>query len=199
MLNRLRALRDRLRGGPDPSWSSAVAAHRPPPDEPLPAPPPAPTHPDCYPSDLDAVRTLMVPAGRPRIVNHWATWCHPCVDELPRLVQLATRLAGAADVVGISWDRFENPAAPEQVAQEVAAFAGRHGVPYPTAVFSGDPDQLFDGLGLEFRLIPQTFVLAADGTVVRHIQGVVTEADVAELLVELAPSADLASSAPAAR
>lgn len=188
MLNRLRALRDRLRG-PDPSWSSAVAAHRPPPEEPLPEPPPSPTHPDCYPADLGAVRALMAPAGRPRIVNHWATWCHPCIDELPRLVKLANELGDSAEVVGISWDRFENPGAPEDVAAEVAAFAGRHGVPYPSAVFTGDPDELFDGLGLTFRFIPQTFVLAGDGTVVRHIQGVLTEADVEELFARFAAQA----------
>ena len=195
MLNRLRALRDRLRG-PDPSWSSAVAAHRPPPDEPRPEPPPTPTHPRCYPADLDAVRALMVPVGRPRIVNHWATWCHPCVDELPRLVRLANRLGEAAEVVGVSWDRFENPAAPEQVAAEVADFAGRHGVTYESAVFTGDPDQLFDGLGLTFRFIPQTVVLAADGSVLRHILGVVTEADVAELCDRFAPLASSIGSTP---
>ncbi len=188
MLNRLRALRDRLRG-PDPSWSSAVAAHRPPPDEPLPEPTPEPTHPHCYPADLAAVRALMTPAGRPRIVNHWATWCHPCVDELPRLVKLANELGDSADVVGVSWDRFENPGAPEDVAAEVAAFAGRHGVPYPSAVFTGDPDELFDGLGLTFRFIPQTLVLAADGSILRRIEGVVTEADVRDLVSRLETSA----------
>lgn len=195
MLNRLRALRDRLRG-PDPNRSSAVAAHRRPPDEPLAEPPPEPTHPHCYPADLAAVRALLTPAGRPRIVNHWATWCHPCVDELPRLVKLANELGDSADVVGISWDRFENPGAPDDVAAEVAAFAGRHGVPYPSAVFTGDPDELFEGLGLTFRFIPQTLVLAADGSVLRRIDGVVTEADVRELITRLGASVEPAA-APA--
>lgn len=185
MLDRIRSLRDRLRGTerhapPAPAPTLAVAA------PPATAPRPR-TTPHCYPADLDGVRRLMVPNGKPRVVNHWATWCPPCVDELPRLIEAAELLAGSVEFVGISWDRFENPGPPERVAAEVAEFAGEQGVPYESAVFTGTPDELFEGLALTCRFIPQTFVLAADGAVLRHIQGEITPADVRALLDVLRP------------
>lgn len=150
---------------------------------PEPVSPPRPrTEPRCYPADLDTIRRLSAPSGKPRIVNHWATWCPPCVDELPRLVELAERLGVVVDFVGVSWDRFENPGPAEQVAREVADFAGEHGIPYESAVFTGTPDELFEGLALTFRFIPQTFVLAADGSLLRHIQGEITLREIQEVL-----------------
>ncbi len=184
----LRSLRDRLRGTGGGSGAGDATSPTPPyqpaaPASPRPAPPPR-TDPACHPGDLDAVKRASTPRGRLLIVNHWATWCPPCVDELPLLAELAKRLDGRADLVGISWDRFENPGPPEEAAREVATFAGDHGIPYDTILFTGTPDELFDGVGLGWRFIPQTFVLAADGTCVRHIQGELTAADV-EALVQL--------------
>jgi cytochrome c biogenesis protein CcmG/thiol:disulfide interchange protein DsbE len=47
-----------------------------------------------------AVSTRAAGSGRPLLLNLWATWCGPCVEEVPLLQDLHTRTA-AVDVVGV--------------------------------------------------------------------------------------------------
>lgn len=49
--------------------------------------------------------------GQPAVVNLWASWCVPCLAELPRLDALSTRLVGVARVVAVSIDTAWGPAA----------------------------------------------------------------------------------------
>lgn len=44
------------------------------------------------------------PAGRPVLVNFWATWCDPCREEFPDLVKIANDYKGRIDVITISLD-----------------------------------------------------------------------------------------------
>ena len=58
-------------------------------------------------------------AGKPLLINLWATWCAPCVAELPMLNQLAGEKSSAVKVLTISQD-FNHP-------EKVAAFlADKH-------------------------------------------------------------------------
>ncbi len=47
--------------------------------------------------------------GKPTLVNLWATWCVPCVKELPTLDALAKREQGKLNVVAVSMDTDESP------------------------------------------------------------------------------------------
>lgn len=136
----------------------------------------------CVPVDLAGLRAALVPSGRPLVVNHWATWCDPCVEELPRLVRAHAGAADLADFLGVSWDLFDHPGDPEAVAKKVARFADGMGVGYPSVLYTGTPESLFAGLGLGFELIPQTLVLGADGRVAWHHRGMLTDDDVEPLL-----------------
>lgn len=52
----------------------------------------------------DAATRLTSLIGKPMVVNLWATWCAPCVEELPTLDRLAGRVGGAGHVVILSQD-----------------------------------------------------------------------------------------------
>lgn len=134
------------------------------------------------PVDVAGLRAALVPAAKPLVVNHWATWCDPCVDELPRLVRAAAGLGPTAEFIGISWDLFDHPGKPAQVATRVAEFAASSGVGFPSVLFTGTPAELFEACGLDVELVPQTLVLAADGTVVWHKKGILTDDDVFPLI-----------------
>ncbi len=67
-----------------------------------PAPPPALAFRDQAGAALDLGKF----AGRIVLVNFWATWCGPCIREMPSLVRLQQRLGGAAfAVIALSQDR----------------------------------------------------------------------------------------------
>ncbi len=71
--------------------------------------------------------------GKPLLVNFWATWCEPCVEELPDLITLYQKhhLEGM-DMVGFSVDF------PEQTNKVVKPFVKEHHIPYP--IYVADPD-----------------------------------------------------------
>jgi thiol-disulfide isomerase/thioredoxin len=56
--------------------------------------------------------TLAAFRGKPVVVNLWATWCAPCIKELPTLDTLATREAGRIAVVALSQDARAEKVAP---------------------------------------------------------------------------------------
>lgn len=146
----------------------------------------------CRPVDLAGLRRALAPNGKPLVVNHWASWCDPCVDELPRLVRAAAGVADIGEFMGLSWDLFDHPGDPMQVAARVAAFADSAGVGYASVLFVGEPAELFKELGLDSELIPQTVVYAPDGTVAWKKNGVIEHDDVFPLIAAVKRAAGVA-------
>ena len=144
----------------------------------------------CIPVDIGQLRGALVPGNRPLVVNHWATWCEPCVDELPRLVRAAAGCGDLAEFLGVSWDLFDHPGDAAARAKQVAAFAESMGVGYASVLYTGAPEDLFAACGLDVHLVPQTLVLAPDGRVVWHKAGILEHDDVFPLIaaVKAAPS-----------
>ena len=58
--------------------------------------------------DVDGLRRLLQPDGKPRLINFWATWCDPCREEFPDLVKLSTDYKGKIDFVTVSLDDVED-------------------------------------------------------------------------------------------
>lgn len=64
--------------------------------------------------------TLAAFKGKPVLVNLWATWCAPCIAELPTLAALAQREAGKLTVLTINQDTDASRAAPFLAGRKVA-------------------------------------------------------------------------------
>lgn len=110
-----------------------------------------------------APRTLAV-AGRPLVLNVWASWCAACLDEHPVLLAGARRWAGQADFVGMNY-RDTRAAGQEWLA--------RRGNPYAWVYF--DPDGRA-GLELGVYGVPETFFVDAAGRIVHKHVGALTGA-----------------------
>ena len=116
--------------------------------------------------------------GQVVLMNFWATWCEPCRDELPDLLQVI-RAAGprGLSAVGVSMDT--GPAAHAQVQQFVAQYR----LPYPIAF----PDATMS-IGAEGIGVPTTVLLDKQGrratTYVGEVDKATLARDVAALLTE---------------
>lgn len=91
-------------------------------------------------------------AGRPLIVNFWATWCAPCLREIPLLKSLQAEHPEIT-VVGIAVDRDD----------AVRAFAEEMGFNYPVLVGQADAMDAATALGIEVFVLPSTVFTAATG------------------------------------
>jgi thiol-disulfide isomerase/thioredoxin len=109
-------------------------------------------------------------AGKTVIVNFWATWCAPCVREMPSLDRLAASLrASPAVVLPIALDATE--------VADVAAFYETHGVTHLPVYI--DPDHRVGHLGRGsdwhdlFPLIalPTTYLIDPHGYAVGYVPG----------------------------
>jgi len=88
--------------------------------------------------------------GKIVVADFWATWCGPCISEIPKLNELQKAYTGkGVEVVGVTMASGE-PA-------EVKPFVGKHGMQYP--VVMGDDDQTY-ALGLEGY--PTTILITKD-------------------------------------
>src|SRR5215471_3699063 len=81
--------------------------------------------------------------GSPVILNFWATWCGPCMGEIPDLKQVAD--TSAARVIGIALD--------EGGAKAVKAFVERNGIKYTVLLGNQDLFQHFDGYAIPYTLV----------------------------------------------
>lgn len=99
--------------------------------------------------------------GRKALVNHFATWCEPCVDELPLLVELRRR-TGAA-FLAISWELFMGWEEPEEAQERLEEWAPSVGLDFPILLYNGEPQALIEVLGIDTGTIPHTVVVDSDG------------------------------------
>jgi peroxiredoxin len=131
--------------------------------------------------DLDGKpRPLSEWRGRWLLVNFWATWCAPCMEEIPVLIRAqAEQGARGLQVLGVAMDE------PEAVRHAVAEM----GFNYPT--LAGDEAVLaaMESLGNSLGAIPYTVLIGPDG-VIRHLEmGGIDAAKLKMLLERFLPPA----------
>lgn len=109
---------------------------------------------------------LAAERGRWVVVNYWATWCSPCLKEMPELSALDA-MREDVRVIGLAFEEID--------ADAMADFLKAHPVTYPIAMVDVyDPPAAFDVP----RGLPTTHLIAPDGRIAKSISGPVTAADI---------------------
>ena len=115
--------------------------------------------------------------GKVVILDFWATWCGPCVIEIPHFIELYEQYKDRGfAMVGISLDR--------QGVGIVKSFIQKYRVNYPILMTDGQVDKAYGGI----TYIPTTFVIDAAGNIRQKYVGyqdkAVFEADIKAFLAE---------------
>lgn len=90
--------------------------------------------------------------GKPLIINFWATWCAPCVEEMPELAALQAEVA-PVQIIGIGVDSQEN----------IAQFAEKFHIYYPLYVAGTGATDLLRQFGNQAGGLPFTILVGLDG------------------------------------
>ncbi len=117
---------------------------------------------------------------RPVVLNFFASWCIPCQEETPLLARTAdAEQAKGSDIQFVGVDTLDP-------TSSALPFVKKSGITYPVGSDSG---QVSSGLyGIDGD--PQTFFLNADGTVVAHVRGPLTQSELDQWLQRIGGSAD---------
>lgn len=103
--------------------------------------------------------------GKPLLLNFWATWCPPCVEELPLLSSFYRENAvNGWQVLGLAIDQLE----------PVQRFLAKTPVTFPVALAGASGIEIAKALGNVSGGLPFTVVLGSDGSVVHRKMGKVT-------------------------
>ena len=109
------------------------------------------------PVSLEALR------GKPVVLNFFASWCGPCVREMPALEAMAERYKGRVHFVGVTFNDRRDAA---------KGVLDRTGASYPAAFDPTPGDVAYD---YAVRVMPTTFFIGPDGHLIERKDGEISE------------------------
>lgn len=133
----------------------------------------------CEVKDLasnHAMTLAQYSAGKPMVINFWASWCESCIQEMPGLQQVYKASAGQVSFLGLDLLGVQG-----EIASYATQFAHQRAVTYPLAY--DDTALLYSRVVLRF-LPPTTVFVKPDGTLVETHIGELTPTELRGLIAK---------------
>jgi thiol-disulfide isomerase/thioredoxin len=99
--------------------------------------------------------------GKPLVINFWATWCPPCVEEMPELSEWNKRAGDSVGIVGIGIDSPSN----------VREFVAKNRISYELLIAGMGGTELSRLLGNSTGALPFTIVIAQNEVIALKVLG----------------------------
>lgn len=116
--------------------------------------------------------------GSVLVVNFWATWCAPCVQEMPELSALQREYQGKhLQILGVGIDKLD----------QISAFGQKYAISYPLFAAGLEGTQLLTGLGDQAGGLPYTLLLERDGSIIKKYEGRLNMAQLRADIEQLRP------------
>jgi thiol-disulfide isomerase/thioredoxin len=114
--------------------------------------------------------------GKVVLLNFWATWCPPCIEEIPELINLQkTYGAQGLQVIGVAVDDD----------QPVRDFAAKAGFNYPILIGGTDAVELSRRYGNQLGVLPFSAFINRQGEIKLITQGALKSGDAEKILAQL--------------
>ena len=106
--------------------------------------------------------------GKYLVVNFWATWCTPCLKEIPAFVEFYNKNSSHVEILGLDYEPVNLPVINE--------FVERFSINYPIILYTDTNDSEYSKFG-EIVGMPTTLIYSPDGELIRTFMGAVTIED----------------------
>jgi len=99
------------------------------------------------------------------VVNFWATWCTPCLKEIPALVKFYNENSDYVEILGLDYEPVNLPIIDE--------FIERFSINYPLVLYNENNDSEFSNFG-EIVGMPTTQIYSPEGELLQTFMGEIT-------------------------
>jgi YD repeat-containing protein len=129
------------------------------------------------------VQWIAAKKGAPVLVNFWATWCAPCIAELPDLLEGTREFRERGGVVlGVAMEHLAADLTPAQAIEKARSKAEELGIDFPVLVCTDDEMNVIrQALEVELGGLPQTFTYDRAGRLVAVHEGMASAEEFAAM------------------
>ena len=107
------------------------------------------------------------------LIDVFATWCPPCIEEIPTLVELKEKYKDQFEIVSVLFEK-------DKTKEEIQAFIKQHGINYPITM--GEENfRLAKELG-DIKKVPEMFLFSKDGRFINKFVGKTSKEDLEQYI-----------------
>jgi thiol-disulfide isomerase/thioredoxin len=128
-----------------------------------------------FPDPKGEATPLANTRGKLTVVNFWATWCPPCIEEMPELSRIHAEMSPKdIKIVGLAVDSPSN----------VREFLEKNSVSYPLLITGASGSELAKRLGNAIDALPYTVLIDEKGNVLKQKAGRIHEEELRKWIAE---------------
>ena len=112
--------------------------------------------------------------GKYLVINFWATWCTPCLKEIPAFVKFYEENSDHVEILGLDFEPVD--------LEIINEYVGRFSINYPIVLYNEDNDSEYSNFG-EIVGMPTTQIYSPAGELLHTFMGEITIDDLSEFIV----------------